>query len=204
MKKNILLIIVCISLASCISIESDISLKNDGSGIITLTYRVSPEIKELGRVGDEIKLFPLPIYKEDFERLLLLNPGLSLKSHSVKEIDGESRVEVVLSFQKVEALAPFGDGSEDSFFFQKSDDYTVFRQDLPFGGAGELDEDMIAMLTEYCSDHYFVYSIHTPGPIIEHTLGEISKNKKHLIYKTQIIEVLRLKEGQSILIKWQR
>ena len=61
---------LCITLGSCISIESNIILKNDGSGSISLTYRVSPGMKELGRIGDEVKPLPLPIYKEDFEKLL--------------------------------------------------------------------------------------------------------------------------------------
>ncbi|MBN2536219.1 MAG: hypothetical protein JXB88_25280 [Spirochaetales bacterium] len=204
MKKSILLIMLCISLASCIGIESDITLHNDGSGTITLTYLISPVMKELGRIGDEVKHMPLPVYKEDFEKLLLLHPGLSMKSHSVKEVDGRTIVNVTLSFQKVESLTPLGGGEDGSgsFSFQKSNDHTVFRQNLPSGEAGELDEDTIAMLTEYCSDYYFIYNIHAPRPIIEYTLGELSKDKKHLVYKTGIIDILQSKESKSIEIKW--
>jgi hypothetical protein len=203
MKKILVILVLCISLASCINIESEISLNNDGSGIITLMYRISPLVKELGRMGDEVKPCPLPIYKEDFEILLSLYPGLSLKSHSVKEIDGESFVKAVLSFQNVDALTPFGGSGDDSFFFQKSGDFMVFRQDLPFGGEEELDDNTMAMLTEYCSGYYFVYTIHAPGKIVEHTLGEISKNKKDLTYKTGIIEALQSKQRQSIEVKWR-
>jgi hypothetical protein len=202
MKKSIVILICCISLASCIHIESDITLNNDGSGVVTLTYGVSPVMNELGRIGDEVKPFPFPIYKEDFETLMVLHPGLSLKSHSVKKVDGETRIKAVFSFRTIEALDPLGGAGENAFFYQKSDEYTVFRQELPFGGDEELDEDMIAMLKEYCSDYYFIYSIHTPRPIKEYTLGELSKNKKHLVYKTEIIDVLQSTERQQIEVKW--
>lgn len=202
MKKCIVIMLLCISLASCINIESDITIKNDGSGIIVLTYTVSPLVRELGRIGDEVRSLPLPIYKEDFENLLLLYPGLTLKSHSVKVIDGESRVKATLLFQNVQALTPFGGGDEDPFFFEKSGDYTIFRQNLPFGDVDKLDEDMNAMLTEYCSGHSFIYCIHTPDPIIEYSHGEISNDKKHVVYKTGIIDVLKSKKGQSIEVKW--
>ena len=202
MKKCIVLLLLCITFGSCISIESDITLKKDGSGSLSLTYRVSPEMKELGRIGEEVRPFPLPIYKEDFEKLLATNDGLTMKSHSVKEVDGGSLVKAVFSFQSIDALALFGDGGKDVFFFQKTDDYTIFRQDLPFGGLDDLDEDSLNMLNAYCSDDYFMYSIHTPDLIKEYTLGEISESKKHLVYKTGIIDILRLKEKQSIEVKW--
>jgi hypothetical protein len=206
MKKIIVIIILCSFLASCIQIESDISLENDGSGVITLVYRMSSGIKELGRMGDEVKPCPFPIYKEDFENLLLLYPGLTMKSHSVKEEDGESMVKAVLSFRDVDALIPFGEG-ENSFSFQKSGNSFIFRQDLPSGIASgevsEIDEDTMAMLNEYCEGYYVIYTIHTPGPITEYSHGELSKNRKQLTYKEEMIDVLQSKEKQSIEIKWQ-
>ncbi|MBN2445062.1 MAG: hypothetical protein JXJ04_27145 [Spirochaetales bacterium] len=201
MKKGIFLLLLCMMFSSCIQIESDLQLNNDGSGVMTLSYRVSQVMKELGRIGDEATSLPLPLSKEDFELLLADTEGIAVTSHSVKEIDNETVVNVSFSFTNVKALALFGE-SDDSYLFQKSKDSTLFRQNLPFAGDEGFTEDSIAMLESYCSGYYFVYTIHTPGPIKEASLGEISKNKKQLVYKISIIDILKAKEKQSIEIKW--
>jgi len=202
MKKSILLLLLCIFVSSCIDIESNISIQNDGSGSITLTYQISPVMQELGRIGDGTEPFPFPIYKEDFEKLLLMHDGLSLKSYSMKNKDEKSIVKAVILFRDVNALTPFGDGSGNSFYFKKTEEYTLFRQELPFSGIGELDEDTINMLTAYCADNYFYYRINTPKPIIEASPGDISKNRRNLVYKISIIDALVSKEKQSIIVKW--
>ena len=63
--KRIIRLLVLFSLSftllSCLSVESEITVKNDGSGTLTLSYRISRMVTEIGRLEDENTLVPLPV-----------------------------------------------------------------------------------------------------------------------------------------------
>ncbi len=61
-------LLVVFLLSSCIGIESRIRISNDGSGQLTLKYRVSRLITNLESTEKNGNVVPLPLSREEFER----------------------------------------------------------------------------------------------------------------------------------------
>jgi hypothetical protein len=205
MRKSIFALICCIilglTLAGCIDVESDMTVHNDGSGSMTLVYRISPVMKRMGQMGDVVNPIPLPVYKEDFEALLINQKGIIMKSHSVKEENDGTIVTASFDFTDVKALSLLGE-DENSFSLKKTGETMEFIQRLPSGGADGIDSETLEMLKSYCLDNYFLYTIHTPTPITEYSLGKLGGNKKYLEYKVGIVELLTAKDGLVLSVKW--
>ncbi|MBA7532529.1 hypothetical protein ES705_24755 [subsurface metagenome] len=82
-------LLVVFLLSSCIGIESRIKIKNDGSGQLTLKYRVSRLITHLESTETNGNVVPLPLSREEFERTVKNTDGLELVSYSRKEDEVE-------------------------------------------------------------------------------------------------------------------
>jgi hypothetical protein len=113
MKRGILWlkigIVSVVLLSSCIGLRADIAIRGDGSGTITLDYRISPALESLGKLDGNEGAPPLPVGRADFERTAARIEGLRLRSYSTGERDGEKTVKAALDFSTPEALAAFLD-----------------------------------------------------------------------------------------------
>jgi hypothetical protein len=103
-------ILSAVLLSSCIGLRADIAIRRDGSGTITLEYRISPALESLGKLDGNEGSPPLPVGRADFERTAARIEGLRLRSYSAGEMDGEKTVKAALDFSTPEALAAFLDG----------------------------------------------------------------------------------------------
>jgi hypothetical protein len=96
-------------LSSCIGLSADIAIRRDGSGTITLEYRISPVLESLGKLDGNEDAPPLPVGRADFERTAARIEGLRLRSYSAGEKDGEKTVKAALDFSNLAALTIFLD-----------------------------------------------------------------------------------------------
>ncbi|HEB10272.1 MAG TPA: hypothetical protein ENI06_03550, partial [Spirochaetales bacterium] len=111
MKKNsrlkaaVITLLVVFLLSSCIGIESRIRINNDGSGQLTLKYRVSRLIANLESAETKGNVVPLPLSRKEFERTVNNTDGLELVSYSRKEDKVDIRIEAKVNFNSIEALS---------------------------------------------------------------------------------------------------
>jgi hypothetical protein len=91
--------------------SSLISLRSDGSGTITLEYRVAKELEALGKLDGNERWLPVPVGKADMERTVDRVEGLRLVSFSVREDGTDLVYSSRLDFDSPQALIAFLDVS---------------------------------------------------------------------------------------------
>ncbi|MDR1058410.1 MAG: hypothetical protein LBL43_02575, partial [Treponema sp.] len=106
-----ILTIFLLTLCSCIGVNSDVFLKPDGSGTITLEYRISRILEGLGRQDGNERWLTIPVGKADFERTLERLPGIKMLSFSSREEGPDLVVMVKMEFKNMEALLRFFDST---------------------------------------------------------------------------------------------
>ena len=155
---------------SCIGAASHITLNQDGSGSITLEFRVALEFENMGKLDGNEKELPVPVGKMDLERSAARVPGLRLLSYTSRQdgVDMVHRAE--LSFDSPEALSAFFDADG-------------FKVDLPgrrivitFPGAEETDPAFTNLLTGAFKGYDFSLSLSVPGSANTRWLDGSGKN----------------------------
>lgn len=216
--KSAIILIGILILASCMGAESKIKIKNDGSGNILFTYRISQMLLNMGESeGEESETeseseeksnsdVPLPITKEDFEKEVEGIEGLTLIDVTQTETEQDLIITAELEFDDVEILSQSEAFAEWPVTFEKVDDTYVFTQVLSEGTGGDsdaaMDEETIQMVESMFAGYEFVFSVEAPSPIKEYQLGELSPDKKTLTYTIPIADMMRIKEKLEFVVKW--
>jgi hypothetical protein len=94
---------------SCIGVSADITIRKNGSGFITLEYRISGELESLGKLDGNARWPPVPAGRADFERTVARIPSMRISSFSSKKRDGDLINRVKLHFGDTGALLKFLD-----------------------------------------------------------------------------------------------
>ena len=119
MKINLLLAVFASLLlfASCLGINADIVLNPNGSGTLTLEYRISRSLESLGRLDGNERWNTIPSGRADLERTLDRLPEMRLLSFSSGEDERNHNISVKMEFSSIQGLLDFldPDGSRSSF-----------------------------------------------------------------------------------------
>jgi len=190
------------SLSSCIGIESRIDLRADGSGTLTLSYRVSQFMKNID-VGREDKRLPLPVSAEDFRRTAAGIEGLRLATVEQREDEQDVHIRAVLEFDDLEALNALGPESGLGLSFAVIGEDRVLRQEIaPAAEPEMIPESSFRMVEEFFAGYELVYTISAPGAIKRHTLGELSEDGRSVIYTVTVPQLLRAVEPVVLEVVW--
>ena len=68
MRKIVALCFTLALLSSCIGVDSRLTVRDNGSGTLQLTYRISQLVADLGVSSTGKSAIPLPVSRSDFER----------------------------------------------------------------------------------------------------------------------------------------
>lgn len=201
--KNLLLSAVCIlALSSCIGVESRISLNNDGTGTLQLDYRISRFMKDLD-VGKEEKQLPLPVSREDFERAVAAAPGLKLAALSQREDEQDVRIEARIEFDRPESVNALGREDQMGLSFSSGSGQRTFRQQVYRGRNFEgLSPESLQLLETFFAGYELSYRITAPAPILQHSGGELSADRRSLSFKTTIPELMGSREERVLEVVW--
>lgn len=200
-RKLFQIMIITVALSSCLSIENQLSLQNDGSGNLIITYRISRALADLGNFEETSRNLPLPVKKEDFERVIKNQDGIRLDSYTFNETDKTITVIANISFKKVELLSVLDDSSPEEISFKIDGENHLFTRDLPYS-AEPISDDSLKMIEEFLVDQYLLYTITVPSQIKEYSLGELAGDKKNLTYKISLMDLLKTKYKKILNIKW--
>ena len=98
-------------MSSCLGINMDIALNQDGSGIVTLEYKISKSLDSLGMLDGNERWNTIPAGRADFERTLDRLPDMKLLSFSSKEDETNLTNTVKMEFSTLQGLLAFLDAS---------------------------------------------------------------------------------------------
>jgi len=195
-------VVMLVLLSSCIGIESDIFIRQDGSGVLTLSYTVSQFIKNID-AGRSEKQLPLPVNEEEFRRSAGRIEGLSLTDLEESEDEENIYIRAELEFDNVEAVNALGREGEIGITLETRDDATIFRQ-LIYGGrqGEEITEESLEMIETFFEGYELVYSVSVPAQVRDHTLGVLEPDGRTVTYIVTVPEILKAPEPLVLEVIW--
>jgi hypothetical protein len=200
-------LLVCLS--SCLAVKADIALNADGSGTLSMEYRMSLRLKTLGEQDGNERWYPLPAGRADFERTLQRLPGLKLLSFSAKEDEKDLTVTASLSFAGPSALTAFLDAYGEGAVYTPGRLLLTLRE-----GGGTGNRELESLLAEISSGYPVEIRLSLPGEgtlaVLDRSGGPaspvqeagIEAKGKSLSFSAPLAEILSARNGLSLDFRW--
>jgi hypothetical protein len=148
--------------SSCLGIASDTVIRRDGSGTMTLEYRISRELESLGKLDGNERWLPLPAGKADLDRTAARIEGLTLSSFSTKTTEQDIINKAKLDFTNLNALVRFLDGTGQRAVLVREGEKTGLT--LSFGGSsGTIDGDLLTLASAALKPYSLEFGLTLPG-----------------------------------------
>ena len=199
-------------LCSCFGAYADISIKTDGSGSITLEYRVSQMLESLGRLDGNERWPAIPVGRADFDRSLAGIPGLRLGSFSSKNTPNKKGgadlvTRVNLEFNDTGALVTFLDKSGTQTYFSRENGNKLHITLLDPGMAVS-DADLSSLVRDISDGYEIGISLNAPKNAILSTVptdikaAKLVSQGKTVSFSIGLAELLALNEGLALEVTW--
>jgi hypothetical protein len=197
-----IVVVIVVLLSSCIGIESDLRIRQDGSGVLTLSYTVSQFIKNID-AGRSEKQLPLPANEEEFRRSAERIEGLRLTDLEEREDEENVYIRAELEFDNVEAVNALGREGQLGITLETQGGTTTFRQLIYEGQQGEeVTEESLKMIETFFEGYELVYSVTVPAQVRDHTLGVLAPDGRTVTYTTTVPDILRTSEPLFLEVVW--
>jgi hypothetical protein len=205
---------------SCLGASADIVMRADGSGSITLEYRVSQMLESLGRLDGNERWPAIPVGKADFERSVARIPGLRLASYSVTEYprryskppnsnplgDKDLITSVKLDFKDTAALLAFLDSTGSRASLVQEGGKNTLRLVLLDPVTDAIDADLLSLLQEVSAGYEMSVSFTAPqGAALSVIPPSVSAERtvgKKVSFTIGTGELVSLRDGLTLEIVW--
>ncbi|MDR1466755.1 MAG: hypothetical protein LBI40_03975 [Treponema sp.] len=164
MNKLLLFAVAVLCLSGCVDVNADIAMQSNGSGTLTLEYRILESFHGLGKL-DGNEMYPIiPVGKTDFERSVKRIDGLQLVSFSTKtakrdnqQDKGSQIVVAKLKFSTIDALVRFLDGAGQRAAYSKTNGNNRLSMVLweKWEENGGIDSDLSGLAATVLKDYRF-------------------------------------------------
>jgi len=202
MTRWFILILSVVLLSSCIGIESEILLRQDGTGVLTLSYQISQFMKNID-AGREEKQLPLPVNEQEFVRTAEGIEGLRLTDIDEREDEENVYIRAELEFDSVDAVNALGRAGEIGISLENQGETNTFRQVIFAGQEGEeITEDSLEMIETFFQGYDLVYAITVPTPVQSHSLGDLSADGRTVTYTITVPEILKASQPLVLEVVW--
>ncbi len=146
-------------LASCIGIDVSAKIEANGSGTLSVEYRIAEEFASFGAQESDPGL-PLPLSKNEIVRSLQHQKGLSLSSYEMKKNNKETIISFKIAFDSPDHLALYLDSEGKLARYSKTDGISRFV--LSTGNAiPPMDAETKAAIQEKLQPYRFRLSLET-------------------------------------------
>ncbi len=191
------------ALTSCIGIDSRLTIRDNGSGTLSLTYRISQIVADLGISSTGRPVVPLPVARADFERSLAPTGGkVRLSSFSRTENEKDITIHAELAFDSVDALSKVAAFQDADLKLAASGSQRQLSQLVARAPQAPLSDDNKRMLETLFDGYDLTFVIEAPRPIQSSTLGTLSPDKKTLTYKTSIRDAMTTAQDLVMSAQW--
>ncbi len=201
MRKLAVLGVAVLLLCSCIGIDSSLSIRADGSGTLTLTYRVSQLVVDVGLSQTGTSVVPLPLTRADFERSLQAGK-VRLTRFDRSENAKDITIRAVLAFDSFDALAGLEAFHDAGLSLTSDGSRMTFRQLIARAPSQPPSEESLQMLDALFPDYDVSFVIQAPRPIVASSLGTLSDDKRTLTYRASVKEVVSTKSDLVLTASW--
>jgi hypothetical protein len=202
MRRLILVLVAAAALASCVGVESTITLSPNGSGTLSLMYRVSQFVADMGSSTTEKTAVPLPLSREDFLRGLQDARGVSLKSFRRTADEKDIIITAELAFDSVDSLAKLAAFHDALPSLTSTGGRKTFTQPIVKAAAAEMTPDTLQMIDAFYSDYAVAVRVHAPSPILSSSVGELSADKRTVTYTASVKDLIVSKRDVVMTVTW--
>jgi hypothetical protein len=215
-KRLVFLCLLCAVLFlvnSCLGASASIVMRSDGSGKITLEYRVSQMLESMGRLDGNERWPAIPVGKADFQRSMARIPGLRLASFSSKEVrnktsgSGDLVTKAVVEFKNTAALLSFLDSTGSHASLVQDNGKNVLRLVLLDPASAVTDGDLLSLLKEISAGYQISFGLSAPKDaslIVTPPVpsARLVPQGKKVSFAIDVGELLTLENGLVIEISW--
>jgi hypothetical protein len=203
MRKLVVLCFIVVLLSSCISIDSRLTIRDNGSGTLQLTYRISQLVADLGVSSTGKPVIPLPVSRPDFERsLAAANGKVRLTSFDRSDNEKDITIRAEMAFDSLDALAKVDSFHDAALTVGTDGPRRTFSQVVARAAKQPLSDDSRRMLDALFDGYDLSFVLVAPQPIQDATLGTLSSDKKTLTYKTTIKDVVSTAQDLVMSARW--
>jgi len=160
--QYIFLAIVLFLLTSCFGIRADIVLNQNGSGTISLEYRISKALDSLGRLDGNERWNTIPVGRADFERTISRLPDMRLLSFSSSEDPTDLIISLRMEFGSMEGLLAFLDATGQSSSFRGNSVQGTLNLTLSEGREGS-NPDLDSLFAQITQGYSVSFGLTVPG-----------------------------------------
>ncbi|MDR2542931.1 MAG: hypothetical protein LBC80_05735 [Treponema sp.] len=220
MKKTqvFFLFLVVLIFNSCIGLAINIQMNNDGSGRLTLEYRVSRILMNIGGLDGNQRWPVIPVGRADWDRTIERINGARINSFSTKEVGLDTVITVVINYDTpqtlLEMLEPLGDKASittDNAQWQLL--YILEKGAFDAEQTG-IEPDLMELAQTMFSDYDLSISFSAPGnstmaitdgdgnEITPPDFAGIISSGRTTSMKMRIMDVIGMSDGIGVLFRW--
>jgi hypothetical protein len=159
----LLLSVFILTLSSCIGVSADIQMRADGSGRITLEYRISRMAENIGRLDGNENWPIVPVGRADWERTVARIDGMRLVSFSGSETARDIVNRVTLDFSNTDALVNFFDPSGKRAVISRENGLNILHITFNEGTSSQTDPNLLELMKQVSEGYRFSVSFSAQG-----------------------------------------
>ncbi len=203
MRKIAALVVATVLLSSCVGIDSTLTLRDDGSGTLSLVYRVSQLVVDLGVSESGASAVPLPLTREDFQRSLAGAAGkVRLTRFDRSEDEKDVTIRADLAFDSFDALARVEAFQQAELKLSSEAGRQSFSQLIARAPQKPLSDQSMKMLDTLFSGYELRFTIKAPRPIQSSSIGTLSDDKKTLTWSAPVRDVVSSRTDLVLTAGW--
>lgn len=191
------LFVVLLFLSGCLSSETEVVLRDDGSGRVTLQYRIDALAYDTGAFGGDNAGRIVPVTERDFRRAEAELPGLTIRRYRSRRTDELVEVTAVLSFDSTDTLERLL--GEDSVQIELTETGGSWTQTL---AAGRVQDDGDEALAESLEPYSLSFSLFPPGDVESSLGGDLSGDRRSATVVIGLAEIVRASEPIVWTVVW--
>jgi len=159
----LLLPIFFLILNSCIGVSADIQMRANGSGRITLEYRISRMAESIGRLDGNENWPIVPVGRADWERTVARIDGMRLVSFSSSETANDFINKATLEFTNTDALVKLLDPSGKRAAASRENGTNKLHITFNEGSSSQINGDLMNLMKQVCDGYQFNVSFSAQG-----------------------------------------
>lgn len=197
------LILAAALLSSCIGINEQLQVNSDGSGVLTLTYRVANMVANLAAPPGTTKPVPLPTSAADFKNAVTSVQGLTLEAYSTKETPQDLIVTARIAFTKLSALSQvLQDKAAPQISLTTTGGQTSFREVIFPGNPQGIDPNTLGLITSAFKGYNLTFTLDAPAPIQSVSIGTVTGGGRTATYETSVVNAIQSKTPIVWEVTW--
>jgi hypothetical protein len=220
-RLSLLLFVLMFTLNSCIGLSLNIQMNKDGSGKLTMEYRVSKLINDLGALDGNESMPSIPVGRADWEKTVERVPGAKLTSYSQKEEKQDTVIKVVIDYKDEQALLALLDPNGEKTSIKRQGQSGKLDLILLDGSASNsvdfsmYDEELLDMMRVFAEGYNISVSFSGPGNstltvtdgkgnvVPVQSSAQTTLSGKKVSYSIGIMDLLDIKNGLGLQFSWQ-